>query len=103
MAEFLAKLDKVGMPMNMVQTVGHTQVRKVIIGDVDLLASLEEIERLKGLVREGMEASAIGLSTSLIYTPAVYASTEEIVELARVAGKFGGGYFTYMRNEGDRL
>ena len=58
---------------------------------------------MKALVREGMEAGAVGLSTSLIYPPAVYASTEEITALARVAGEFGGGYYTHMRNEGDRL
>jgi N-acyl-D-amino-acid deacylase len=103
MAEFLAKLDQFGMPMNMVQTVGHTQVRKIVIGDVDRRATPGELDRMKALVREGMEAGAIGLSTSLIYPPAVFAPTEEIIELARVAGEHGGGYFTHMRNEGDRL
>lgn len=103
MAEFFAKLDSAGMPINMVQTVGHTQVRRIVLGDVDRQASPEELERMKGLVREGMEAGAIGLSTSLIYPPAVYASTEEIVALAGVAGEFGGGYYTHMRNEGDQL
>lgn len=103
MAEFFAKLDVAGMPMNMVQTVGHTQVRRIVLGDVDRQATSEELERMKGLVREGMEAGAIGLSTSLIYPPAVYASTDEIAALARVAGEYGGGYFTHMRNEGDRL
>jgi len=103
MSEFFAKLDKVGMPLNMVQTVGHTQVRSLVLGDVDRQATPKELERMKDLVREGMEAGAIGLSTSLIYPPAVYAPIEEIVELARVAGEHGGGYFTHMRNEGDRL
>ena len=62
-----------------------------------------ELEKMKSLVREAMEAGAIGLSTALIYPPAVYASTDEIVALARVAGEYGGSYFTHMRNEGDRL
>ena len=58
---------------------------------------------MKSLVREAMEAGAIGLSTALIYPPAVYASTDEIAALAQVAGEYGGSYFTHMRNEGDRL
>jgi N-acyl-D-aspartate/D-glutamate deacylase len=58
---------------------------------------------MKALVDEAMSAGALGLSTALIYPPAVYASTDEIVELAKVAGQHGGGYYTHMRNEGDRL
>jgi N-acyl-D-amino-acid deacylase len=103
MAEFFDRLDQAGMPMNVVQTVGHTQVRRLVLGDSDRKATPDELERMKALVREAMEAGAIGLSTALIYPPAVYASTEEIIELARVAGRYGGGYYTHMRNEGDRL
>jgi N-acyl-D-aspartate/D-glutamate deacylase len=103
MAEFFDRLDREGLPINAVQTVGHTQVRQVVLGDVDRRASPEELDRMRALVREGMEAGAIGLSTALIYPPAVYAPTEEIVELAKVAGAHGGRYFTHMRNEGDRL
>ncbi|MFO0960330.1 MAG: serine hydrolase [Isosphaeraceae bacterium] len=102
-AEFFARLEAAGMPMNMVQTVGHTQVRKAVIGEVDRKATADEMGKMKALVREGMEAGAVGLSTSLIYPPAVYAPVDEIVELARVAGEYGGRYFTHMRNEGDRL
>jgi N-acyl-D-aspartate/D-glutamate deacylase len=103
MAEYFAVLDRAGLPLNMVQTVGHTQVRQIVLGDIDRRATPDELEQMKALVREGMEAGAIGLSTSLIYPPAVYAPTEEIVALAGVAGEFGGSYFTHMRNEGDRL
>jgi N-acyl-D-aspartate/D-glutamate deacylase len=91
------------MPVNMAQTVGHTQVRAIAVGLEDRRASAEEMERMKALVREAMEAGAIGLSTSLIYPPAVYAPEEEIAELTRIAGEYGGRYFTHMRNEGDRL
>ena len=103
MREFFLVLEKAGMPMNMAQTVGHTQVRAIVVGLEDRRASAEELERMKALVREGMEAGAIGLSTSLIYPPAVYAPEEEITELTRIAGEYGGRYFTHMRNEGDRL
>ena len=103
MAEYFDRLDRAGMPLNVVQTVGHTQVRSITIGDVDRQATPEELEKMKGLVREAMEAGAIGLSTSLIYPPAVYASTEEIIALDQVVAGYGGRYYTHMRNEGDRL
>ncbi len=103
MREFFARLEQVGMPLNVAQNVGHTQIRRIVIGDVDRQATPRELERMRGMVREAMEAGAIGLSTSLIYPPAVYASEEEITELAMVAGEYGGRYFTHMRNEGDRL
>jgi N-acyl-D-aspartate/D-glutamate deacylase len=103
MAEYFAVLEKAGLPLNVVQTVGHTQVRRIVLGALDRQANPDELERMKGLVREAMEAGAIGLSTALIYPPAIYASTEEIAALARVAGEYGGTYYTHMRNEGDRL
>jgi N-acyl-D-amino-acid deacylase len=103
MAEYFQLLDLAGLPVNVVQTVGHTQVRQIVLGDVDRRPSDEELGRMKDLVREGMEAGAIGVSTALIYPPAVYATTQEIAELAGVAGKYGGRYYTHMRNEGDRL
>lgn len=103
MREFFARLEAAGMPMNVVQTVGHTRLRQMVIGDRDRQATPAELDRMRSLVREAMEAGAIGLSTSLIYPPAIYASEEEIAELAKVAGQYGGRYFTHMRNEGDRL
>jgi N-acyl-D-aspartate/D-glutamate deacylase len=103
MREYLALLEKAAMPMNMTQTVGHTQVRSIVIGLEDRRATPEQMEQMKALVREAMEAGAIGLSTSLIYPPAVYAPEEEILELAKVAAQYGGRYFTHMRNEGDQL
>ncbi|HEY2573932.1 MAG TPA: D-aminoacylase [Verrucomicrobiaceae bacterium] len=103
MREYLALLDKKGMPVNIAQTVGHTQIRRIVIGDVDRAPSAAELERMKSLVREAMEAGAVGVSTALIYPPAVFAKTGEVAALAAVAGEFGGRYYTHMRNEGDRL
>jgi N-acyl-D-amino-acid deacylase len=103
MAEYLQLLDLKGMPVNVVQTVGHTQVRRLVLGEGDRRPSAAELERMQDLVREAMEAGAIGVSTALIYPPAVYADTAEIASLAAVAGRHGGGYFTHLRNEGDRL
>jgi N-acyl-D-amino-acid deacylase len=103
MAEYFQLLDMKGLPINVVQTVGHTQVRRIVLGDVDRQPIDAEMDRMKELVREAMEAGAIGLSTALIYPPAVYAKTDEIAQLASVAGQYGGRYYTHIRNEGDQL
>jgi N-acyl-D-amino-acid deacylase len=103
MREYFATLERAKLPMNMTQTVGHTQVRALVVGLEDKQATPAQMEQMKALVREAMEAGAIGLSTSLIYPPAVFASEAEITELAKVAGEYGGRYYTHMRNEGDRL
>lgn len=103
MAEYFSLVESKGLPVNMVQTVGHTTVRRIVIGDVDRRPSDQELAQMQTLVRESMEAGAIGVSTALIYPPAVYAQTREIAALTEVAGQYGGRYFTHMRNEGDQL
>lgn len=102
-AEYFQLLDSKGLPVNVAQTVGHTQVRRLVLGDVDRRPTEDELNAMRAHVREAMEAGAIGVSTALIYPPAVYATTEEIAALAEVAGEYGGRYYTHMRNEGDRL
>lgn len=103
MAEYFTLIESKGLPVNVVQTVGHTQVRRIVLGDVERRPTADELQQMQALVREGMEAGAIGVSTALIYPPAVYAETEEIAALAAVAGEYGGRYYTHMRNEGDQL
>lgn len=103
MAQYFALIEKHGLPMNVVQTIGHTQARWIVLGDVDRRPSRAELRQMQELVREAMRAGAIGVSTALIYPPAVYATTDEIAALAKVAGEYGGRYYTHMRNEGDRL
>jgi N-acyl-D-aspartate/D-glutamate deacylase len=98
-AEYFAILEGRGIPINVVHDVGLTQVRRVVLGDGDVDPTGPQLEEMKALVRQAMEDGAVGTSTSLIYPPAVYASTEELVELTRVASEFGGVYFTHMRNE----
>ncbi len=82
-------------------TVGS--VRRAVLGDVDRAPTPEELERMKGHVAEAMQQGAMGLSSGLIYAPASFASREEITELARVAARYGGGYASHIRSEGDRL
>jgi N-acyl-D-amino-acid deacylase len=103
MGEYFALIDKQGIPLNVAQTVGHTQVRRLVLGDHDRRPSEDEQQRMCDLVEEAMQAGAIGVSTALIYPPAVFAQTDEIARLAEVAGRHGGRYYTHMRNEGDRL
>ena len=103
MAEYFQLLELKGSPINVAQTVGLTQIREIVIGEEDRPPTDAELERMKGMVREAMEAGAIGVSTALIYPPATYATTDEITALAKVAGEYGGRYYTHMRNEGDHL
>lgn len=103
MAEYFTLLESKGLPVNVVQTIGHTQVRQIVLGDVERRPTPEELTRMQDLVREAMAAGAIGVSTALIYPPAVFAETEEIAALVAVAGESGGRYYTHMRNEGDKL
>ncbi len=98
-AEYFSILEGIGIPLNVVHDVGLTQVRRVVLGERDIQPDLGQMEEMKALVRQAMEDGAVGVSTSLIYPPAVYAETDEIIELARVAGEYGGVYFTHMRNE----
>lgn len=98
-SEYFAIMERYGIPINVVHDVGLTQVRRVVLGDEDIAPAPEQLEQMKALVREGMEDGAVGVSTSLIYPPAIYASTDELVALSAVAGEYGGVYFTHMRNE----
>ena len=98
-AEYFAIMERFGIPINVVHDVGLTQVRRVVLGEGDIQPTAAQLEEMKALVRQAMEDGAVGTSTSLIYPPAVYAQTEELIELTRVAGEYGGVYFTHMRNE----
>lgn len=98
-AEYFALLDKAGVPMNVIHNVGAAQVRQVVMGVEDARPTPEQLERMKGLVDQAMRDGAVGLSTALIYPPGTYASTEELIELSKVAAKYGGVYFSHMRNE----
>ncbi len=98
-AEYFAIMERFGIPINVVHDVGLTQVRRVVLGEGDIQPTATQLEEMKVLVRQAMEDGAVGTSTSLIYPPAVYARTEELIELTRVAGEYGGVYFTHMRNE----
>jgi len=101
--QYFARLEKQGIGINFATYVGATSVRRMILGDEDRRPTPQQLEQMKGLVAESMRAGAMGLSTALEYAPAPYATTDELIALAREAAKFGGIYATHMRSEGDGI
>ena len=101
--QYFSRLGKQGMGINLASYVGATQVRRMVLGDADVQPTPEQLDKMKALVRDAMRDGAVGVSTSLMYAPAPYAKTEEIIALASEASKFGGIYATHMRNESDSV
>jgi N-acyl-D-amino-acid deacylase len=101
--EYFARLRKQGMGINLASYVGATEVRRVVVGEDNRAPTAAELERMKALVRDAMREGAVGLSTSLQYAPAPYATTEELISLAAEAGKFGGIYASHIRDEGNGI
>jgi N-acyl-D-aspartate/D-glutamate deacylase len=99
--EYFARLEKQGIGINIASYVGATQVRRVVLGEGDVQPTAAQLEAMRALVRDAMHDGAIGVSTSLLYPPAPYAKTEELVALASEAAKLGGIYATHMRDEAD--
>jgi N-acyl-D-amino-acid deacylase len=96
---FLGRLERAGAALNYATFVGFGTVRGAVMGQGDLTPSAEELEKMKALVAEAMAGGALGLSSGLEYTPDSFGSTEEIIELSRVAARTGGVYATHMRDE----
>jgi N-acyl-D-amino-acid deacylase len=101
--EYFARLEKQGMGINLATYVGATSVRRMVLGDAKVDPTPAQLEQMKGLVDKAMRDGAVGVSTSLQYSPAPYAKTEELIALAQVASKYGGIYATHMRSEGDAV
>jgi N-acyl-D-amino-acid deacylase len=103
LAEYLAHLEQKGVAPNVASFVGAATVREHVVGLEDRTPTPAEMEAMRELVRREMEAGALGIGSSLIYAPAVYASTEELIELCKVAARYQGTYISHLRSEGDRL
>lgn len=101
--EYNKLLEKRGIGLNLVFNIGAAQVRQIVIGDQDRPPTPAELERMKQIVEQAMQDGANGVSTALIYPPGTYAKTEELVELCKVAGRYGGFYSTHMRNESSKV
>ena len=103
LGEYLEHLEKLGVSPNVASFVGATTVRIHELGYANRAPTPEELERMRALVRQAMEEGALGVGSSLIYAPAAYAKTDELIALSKVAAEHGGMYITHMRSEGARL
>jgi N-acyl-D-amino-acid deacylase len=103
LGEYFARLEKQGMGLNLGTFVGATQVRSYVVGFDNRPPTTDELIQMRRLVAEAMEDGALGVSTSLQYVPARFAKTNELVELAMVAHRYGGIYMTHQRSEANAL
>jgi N-acyl-D-amino-acid deacylase len=103
LGEYLEHLVDLGISVNVASFVGATTVRVHELDFEDRVPNEQELARMRILVREAMEEGALGVGSSLIYAPAFYAKTDELVALCKVAAKFDGMYISHMRSEGNRL
>ena len=103
LGEYLEFLADKGISPNVASFVGATTVRIHEVGFEDRPPTDEELDRMRDLVRQGMEEGALGVGSSLIYAPAFYAQTDELIELSKVAAEYGGMYISHMRSEGNAL
>jgi N-acyl-D-amino-acid deacylase len=96
-------LQKKGISCNVASFVGATTIREYVVGEDNRDPTPAEMDSMRALVRQAMEEGAMGIGTSLIYPPAFFAKTSELIELSREAAKYGGMYISHMRNEGNKL
>ena len=103
LGEYLQHLETKGVSCNIASFVGATSVRIYVMGEDDRDPSSAEMDSMKSVVRFAMEEGALGVGSSLIYPPAFYAKTNELVELCKAASPYGGMYISHMRSEGNRF
>jgi N-acyl-D-amino-acid deacylase len=98
--QYARRLEKQGTPLNIGTYVGSAQIREAVIGDDDRAPTAAELTQMQALVEQAMKDGALGVSSALIYPPNIYAKTDELIALAKIASKYGGIYATHMRSEG---
>lgn len=103
LSEYLKDLERRGIAPNVASFIGATTIREHVIGLEDKKPTPDQLDKMRALVKQEMEAGALGIGSSLIYAPAFYASTEELIELCKVAAQYRGKYISHMRSEGNRL
>ena len=103
LAEYLNVLEKHGISQNVASFIGAATIREYVIGLEDKPPTPAQLDQMRELVRREMEAGALGITTALIYPPAFFAKTEELIELCKVAAKYKGKYTAHMRSEADQL
>src|SRR5438876_8121865 len=103
LAEYLRYLENRGVSCNVASFIGAATIREYVIGFDDKAPTPQQLDEMRELVRKEMEAGALGIGTALIYPPAFYAKTEELIELCKVAARYKGKYISHMRSEGNQL
>ncbi|HEX8411573.1 MAG TPA: D-aminoacylase [Thermoanaerobaculia bacterium] len=103
MGDYLDDIDRKGAAVNFAMLMGAANPRSMVIGDVNRAATADEMRQMEAIVDQAMREGAIGIGSSLIYVPAMYSSTEELINLSRVAAKYGGVYFSHIRDEGAKI
>ena len=103
LGEYLQKLEHKGIAPNVASFVSAATVREYVLGEDDVQPTPDQLGQMRDLVHQAMEEGALGVTTALIYNPATYAKTAELIELAKESGRCGGMYIAHVRSEGDRL
>lgn len=103
LAEFMQHLEQKGVATNFASFVSASEIREHELGQINRAPTPEELLRMKALVRQAMQQGALGLTTMLIYVPATFATTDELVELAKVAHEYKGLFTAHIRSEGNRF
>ena len=103
LGEYMHSLAKRGISCNVASYVGATTIRTHVIGEENRDPTATELDSMKALVKQAMEEGALGVGSSLIYPPAFFAKTSELIELCKAAAPYGGGYISHMRSEGNKL
>lgn len=102
-SELFTQLEEQGIAINFATYVGHNTIREQVMGEGDRAPTADEISQMQQLVKQEMEAGAIGFSTGLSYVPGRYSTTEEIIELVKMIAPFNGIYATHLRNQGEQI
>ncbi|MBI2723506.1 MAG: D-aminoacylase [Chloroflexi bacterium] len=103
LAEYLAHAEAHGIAQNVASFIGATTLRQYAVGQDDRPATPAELDVMRSLVRDEMSSGALGIGSSLIYPPAFFAGTDELIQLCRAAAPYGGSYISHIRDEGNRL
>ncbi|MBA3357355.1 MAG: D-aminoacylase [Pyrinomonadaceae bacterium] len=101
--DYFAGLEKTGISINFGTYFSETQARLAVLGEASRAPTPEELARMKAIMETAMKAGAMGMTTALIYPPSSYATTNELIEMAKVAGRYGGIYASHIRGEGKEL
>lgn len=103
LGEYMHYMEKKGISCNIASFVGATTIRENVIGEDNRAPSEKELQQMQALVKQAMEEGALGVGSSLIYPPAFFAKTDELIALCKAAAPYGGGYISHMRSEGNNF